>query len=570
MYPETANPADMIRAGLVQRGLPPHIADGFVMNFRDESGLNPGINEAAPMVPGSRGGFGLAQWTGPRRVALETFASNRGLPVDSIDAQLDFLMTELQGPESRAARSIMAAPDSAAAADAVLRDFLRPAPEHVATRSADYLGGSGSTGLLGGAGGDTLGTQGLLGTMPQEQRAPSIWDRLEGVPILGGLASPDRRARLAIGLSGMSMNPNEGLMAANMRGIEERADEKKINQTVQWLQSIGRGDLAEAVAAGSLLGGDAAAIAMAPPDPGPEPIEINGQLVDPATGAVIGDYRTAEATTPGHRLMTPEEIAAAGLPAGSAWQIGPDGQIAQIDGSESGTSYIATGDAAASLGLDPQFSYNVTSGPEGISATRIGGEAPSTTVNVGAGETAFNTETGKLLAAEANSIVQQGAQAQRGLGQLTTLEAALASAPQGFAGGLTQFASSLGIKLDGASDVELADAIISQLVPQQRPPGSGTMSDADLALFKRSLPSLINTPQGNQMIVQTMRAIAEYDVKRGDIARRQQLGEIDARAAAAEYAALGNPLAGFVEPGTGTAGTPPAIRRFNPETGALE
>ena len=37
-----------------------HVADGFVMNFKDESGLNPGINEQNPIVPGSRGGFGLA------------------------------------------------------------------------------------------------------------------------------------------------------------------------------------------------------------------------------------------------------------------------------------------------------------------------------------------------------------------------------------------------------------------------------------------------------------------------------------------------------------------------------
>ena len=50
----TGDMAAAIREGLISRGLPDHVADGFVMNFQDESGLNPGINEAAPVVPGSR------------------------------------------------------------------------------------------------------------------------------------------------------------------------------------------------------------------------------------------------------------------------------------------------------------------------------------------------------------------------------------------------------------------------------------------------------------------------------------------------------------------------------------
>jgi hypothetical protein len=129
-----------IRAGLIQRGMAPHIADGFLMNFKDESGLDPGINEAAPIVPGSRGGFGLAQWTGPRRVALEKFAAARGAAPSDANVQLDFLMTELQGPESRAARNIFAAPDAGSAAAAIAKDFLRPAPKHLERRVAEYTG----------------------------------------------------------------------------------------------------------------------------------------------------------------------------------------------------------------------------------------------------------------------------------------------------------------------------------------------------------------------------------------------------------------------------------------------
>lgn len=127
-----------IRDGLTQRGLPEHVADGFVMNFKDESGLDPSINEQNPLVPGSRGGFGLAQWTGPRRQALEAYAQSRGLPASDQNVQLDFLKTELEGPEASAGQSIMATENTGDAAAAIAQDFLRPAPQHLANRVASY------------------------------------------------------------------------------------------------------------------------------------------------------------------------------------------------------------------------------------------------------------------------------------------------------------------------------------------------------------------------------------------------------------------------------------------------
>lgn len=138
--PQGGGNANSVRAGLIQRGMPEHVADAFVMNFKDESGLNPGINEHNPIVPGSRGGFGLAQWTGPRRKQLEAFAQQQGKPVSDQDVQLDFLMTELQGSEKRAAQSIFGAKDTGSAAVAIVNDFLRPAEEHRASRSKRYMG----------------------------------------------------------------------------------------------------------------------------------------------------------------------------------------------------------------------------------------------------------------------------------------------------------------------------------------------------------------------------------------------------------------------------------------------
>lgn len=125
---------------MIDRGVPDHIADAFLMNFQDESGFDPGINEKDPIVPGSRGGFGLYQTTGPRRRAYEEFAKMRGAALDDPEAQIDFMMMELQGPESRAAESIFSAPDTRSAAVAIVRDFLRPSEEHLMSRMAKYSG----------------------------------------------------------------------------------------------------------------------------------------------------------------------------------------------------------------------------------------------------------------------------------------------------------------------------------------------------------------------------------------------------------------------------------------------
>jgi hypothetical protein len=115
-----------VLAGLLKRGMAPHVAQGVVANMIAESGLKPGINEIAPLVPGSRGGFGLNQWTGPRRVAFEGFAKGRGAGLDDLDTQLDFTMHELQGPESRAWAALQGAPDAVTAARVYSEKFLRP------------------------------------------------------------------------------------------------------------------------------------------------------------------------------------------------------------------------------------------------------------------------------------------------------------------------------------------------------------------------------------------------------------------------------------------------------------
>ncbi|RVB05686.1 phage tail tip lysozyme [Mesorhizobium sp. M7A.F.Ca.CA.004.02.1.1] len=131
---------EQVVAGLTKRGVPTHVAQGVAMNFGDESGLETGIQEKAPAS--GRGGFGLAQWTGPRRVALESFAAAQGKSLDDGNMQLDFFMEENAGAEASAWSKVMAAPTPQAAAVAFVNHWERPRADLAAQRTAKYSTGS--------------------------------------------------------------------------------------------------------------------------------------------------------------------------------------------------------------------------------------------------------------------------------------------------------------------------------------------------------------------------------------------------------------------------------------------
>ena len=123
--------------GLVARGVPLNAAIGIAGNIAVESRFDPGINEIAPLVPGSRGGYGLIQWTGPRRRQFESYAQEQGTGFDNLDTQLDFLTWELQNTESRAGDRIFAASDPMEAARLTSELFLRPGIPHMDRRLSE-------------------------------------------------------------------------------------------------------------------------------------------------------------------------------------------------------------------------------------------------------------------------------------------------------------------------------------------------------------------------------------------------------------------------------------------------
>lgn len=173
--------------------------------------------------------------------------------------------------------------------------------------------------------------------------------------------------------------------------------------------------------------------------------------------------------------------------------------------------------------------------------TKVGG-APQVVVNSGdKGANKFAELDAKTLA----DVAATGMQAQRSLGQINRLESLLEGVPTGAQGAIKLLAGNFGIKTEGLDDLQAAQALINSLVPQQRAPGSGPMSDADLELFKQSLPRIINSPNGNQIILDTMRGIAQYDKMGADIVQRYRSGEITQAQAFAELGARPDPFAGL-------------------------
>lgn len=125
-------------------GLQKHQAAGVVGNLSHESGGFKSLQEIKPLIPGSRGGFGYAQWTGPRRRQFEAWVAARGLDPRSYAANYGFLKHELTNTEER---RVLPRLRSAKTVDEATRifsgssqrgnswdGFLRPGIPHMASR----------------------------------------------------------------------------------------------------------------------------------------------------------------------------------------------------------------------------------------------------------------------------------------------------------------------------------------------------------------------------------------------------------------------------------------------------
>jgi hypothetical protein len=106
--------------------LQPHHAAGVVGNLATETGWFKNMQEIQPTVAGSRGGYGWAQWTGPRRQQFEAFARDKGLDINSDEANYQFLKQELLTTERAALEQLKQATNYQEASDAFMAGYERP------------------------------------------------------------------------------------------------------------------------------------------------------------------------------------------------------------------------------------------------------------------------------------------------------------------------------------------------------------------------------------------------------------------------------------------------------------
>ena len=109
-------------------------AAAILGNLGHESAGFEKLQEIRPTVKGSRGGYGWAQWTGPRRKAFEAYARELGLDISSDEANYRFLAYELKTTEAGAIRSVRAARGMSAKIEAFEETFERAGVKNYASR----------------------------------------------------------------------------------------------------------------------------------------------------------------------------------------------------------------------------------------------------------------------------------------------------------------------------------------------------------------------------------------------------------------------------------------------------
>lgn len=109
-------------------------AAAIVGNLGHESGGFKFLQEKKPMVPGSRGGYGWAQWTGPRRRAYEAYCARNQLNPASDKANYGFLFVELTTTEAKAIPAVKSARGLADKVEAFELAFERAGIKHYPER----------------------------------------------------------------------------------------------------------------------------------------------------------------------------------------------------------------------------------------------------------------------------------------------------------------------------------------------------------------------------------------------------------------------------------------------------
>lgn len=177
---------------------------------------------------------------------------------------------------------------------------------------------------------------------------------------------PDRKQFLQDMFLGWAAGatPEQSLALGAAQAVRNRGERSAQNETVNWLKSKGMDEQgARMLASNPKALGDFLQQLNAPRE-APKPIEVNGQLVDPSTFQVLGDFRTQPAANGPEPTALMRELEAAGLKPGTpAYQEAilannrPKGMMIESDGA-GGFKMVQGADVSGSANLNVEQGKN--------------------------------------------------------------------------------------------------------------------------------------------------------------------------------------------------------------------
>lgn len=587
----TANlkPADRegyVMSYLTSKGLAPHQAAGFTGNLIQESSLNTGAKNPGDGRDGSDS-IGIGQWNGDRARNLRAFAKGTGRDVGDIDTQLDFALHEMGlgnaelrnlpgwGAEGRAGQALKSAQDVQSAAAAGI-SFERPSGWSQANPTA----GHGWDNRFGHA-------QRLAGMNWSGQQVAS--------------ASPAPATQQPVQVA--SLDPSAGMGAATSSAAPAAAPQPAPSQQAAQapVQPAQNPQLAQMLIGGGggappqtqASGVSDATIAELLGNPWTEDIGqglLQQKLQDNAANArLTRQYQIDQAKTADERQYDRAKVIDQRQydQMTEAQKRAYDDQVRQqgYAREDSRNNYLdarqGNRDARSDLESDRNFDRAVradqkppTSVQEYEYARQNGftgsfsdwetqnrrASANSVSVNTGEGDK-FYENLDRKNAERFATLSDGGQDARSRIAQLDQLGTLLQQSPSGAEARIKMLLGDFGVNTEGLDSLQATTALIERMVPAQREPGSGPMSDADIAGFRRSLPRVINQPGGNELILGTTKAIAEYDIQRGEIADMVADRAITPAEGRKRLRELQNPLTGYSDliRNLGTGGDGPRV-----------
>lgn len=143
-----------------------------------------------------------------------------------------------------------------------------------------------------------------------------------------------------------------------------------------------------------------------------------------------------------------------------------------------------------------------------------------------------------------NKLADQRLQTQGQIGMLNRLDELLGQIDTGAkTQALENFRKSTGIALDKNADkVQAASAAAEKIALGLHESGTGTITDRDMESFRQQIPSLMGSPEGNKLVSDTLRGVAEHHRDAADIAAQWRAGKISVEKAQEELGSLQDPF----------------------------